>query len=389
VKVVVSLGGWDQSAGFSPMAADSVARQRFVQNVLAFCQTNSYDGVDLDWEYPANLADRSNLTLLVHDMRLAFAGLQPPLSISLAVPAGNWTGQWFDFASMINDIDWLGIMTYDFYGSWTATSGPNSALYGRWSVNNQGWIDDSFSYYSGTRGVTPAKLLIGVPFYGWTFNASTMYGASTGASQKPYQAIAPLIAQGWTRYWDSEGRVPYLVNGNATQVISYDDTASLRIKCEYVASKGIQGAIVWALGQDHVNGGQPLLDALGRGLGRVSGIGTEDRSPGPTTFVLSQNYPNPFNPTTTITFQVPEPEFQPASPHAESGSWNLASVSLRVYDVLGREVAVLVNDRLAQGTYTVRFDASRLASGLYFYRFEGRAGGAPMYVETRKLVLTR
>jgi chitinase len=404
VKVVVSLGGWGQSGGFSPMAADTAARRKFVQNVKAFCQTNGYDGVDLDWEYPANITDRANLTILVHELRQAFAGMQPPLSISMAVPAGNWTGQWFDFASMVNDIDWLGIMTYDYYGSWTSQSGPNSPLYGSWSVNNQGWVDDSFTYYSVTRGVPPAKLLIGVPFYGWVFTAATMYGASTGASQKHYQSIAPLINQGWTRYWDSEGRVPYLINSAATQVISYDDTASLRVKCDYIVAKGIQGAMVWAIGQDNVGGGQPLLDALGRGLGLVTAVSLDEGSLTPTSFVLYQNYPNPFNPTTTIRFsvpsgradrpesveQIPNSQYETSAAPPESGFLSVRFVSLRVYDVLGREVATLVNDRLPAGTYAVPFNASALPSGVYFYRLQaGTSDGRQVQVETKKLVLAK
>ena len=72
----------------------------------------------------------------------------------------------------------------------------------------------------------------------------------------------------------------------------------------------------------------------------------------PNDFDLSQNYPNPFNPTTTIKFRVASFGF----------------VSLKVYDVLGREVATLVNERMNGGSYVVTFDASKLPSGVYFYR---------------------
>jgi sugar lactone lactonase YvrE len=83
---------------------------------------------------------------------------------------------------------------------------------------------------------------------------------------------------------------------------------------------------------------------------------------------LSQNYPNPFNPTTVVTFQLPV----------------ASDVRLVVYDLLGREVAVLVNEKKASGSYSVRFDATGLASGVYFYRLV--AGG---YVESRKMLLVR
>jgi hypothetical protein len=74
----------------------------------------------------------------------------------------------------------------------------------------------------------------------------------------------------------------------------------------------------------------------------------------PAEFALEQNYPNPFNPTTSIRFSLPEARM----------------VTLRVYDLTGREVAELVNEVRAAGTYNVTFDASRLASGMYIYRLQ-------------------
>jgi hypothetical protein len=91
----------------------------------------------------------------------------------------------------------------------------------------------------------------------------------------------------------------------------------------------------------------------------------------PQSFALFQNYPNPFNPATSIQYSVPP---------AEGGQY----VSLKVYDVLGREVARLLNDVKAPGTYTVTWDASGEASGVYFYRVT-----ATSFVETKKMLLLR
>ena len=88
----------------------------------------------------------------------------------------------------------------------------------------------------------------------------------------------------------------------------------------------------------------------------------------PSGFELAQNYPNPFNPSTTIKYELP----------------SSAEVRLSVYDVLGREVSVLVNERKGAGVHEVRFDGSGLASGIYLYRLQ-----AGSYVQTRKLVLVR
>jgi hypothetical protein len=83
---------------------------------------------------------------------------------------------------------------------------------------------------------------------------------------------------------------------------------------------------------------------------------------------VEQNYPNPFNPTTTISFKLPKAAF----------------VTLKVYDLLGHEVAVLVNEKKAAGKYEVRFATSSLAGGVYFYRLH-----AGEFIETKKLMLLR
>ena len=78
----------------------------------------------------------------------------------------------------------------------------------------------------------------------------------------------------------------------------------------------------------------------------------------PKQFALEQNYPNPFNPTTTIKYSIPSLET----------TRRLVSTTLKIYDILGREVATIVNEQKAPGTYEVKFNASELASGVYFYK---------------------
>jgi predicted GH43/DUF377 family glycosyl hydrolase len=88
----------------------------------------------------------------------------------------------------------------------------------------------------------------------------------------------------------------------------------------------------------------------------------------PTSYIMYQNYPNPFNPATTIEFDLPK----------------TTEVSLKVFNILGEEVATLVSDRLSAGSYSYEWNASNLASGVYLYRLQ-----AGDYVETRKMVLMR
>ena len=98
-------------------------------------------------------------------------------------------------------------------------------------------------------------------------------------------------------------------------------------------------------------------------------------------FSLYQNYPNPFNPTTTIKYAIPKTPLNP--PFAKGGKTG-GVVTLKVYDVLGREVTTLVNAKQSPGTYTVTFEATNLPSGIYFYRL--KAGD---YLKTRKMILLR
>ena len=113
----------------------------------------------------------------------------------------------------------------------------------------------------------------------------------------------------------------------------------------------------------------------------VSGIDEEKLTP--LKFELSQNYPNPFNPTTNIGFSVPSGRDLAQSGRIPSASGGVF-VSLKVYDVLGREVATLVNEEKPAGNYIVKFDGSNLASGIYFYRLT-----AGNYTMVKKMVLIR
>lgn len=88
----------------------------------------------------------------------------------------------------------------------------------------------------------------------------------------------------------------------------------------------------------------------------------------PKDYLIAQNYPNPFNPTTTIKYQLPQAGF----------------VTLKVYDALGNEVKSLVNGNEDAGYYEVNFNASNLASGLYFYQIKSNG-----FISTKKMILTK
>jgi hypothetical protein len=110
------------------------------------------------------------------------------------------------------------------------------------------------------------------------------------------------------------------------------------------------------------------FDVIDRGTSSLSLPPLPENTPRPAAFALEQNYPNPFNPSTEIRYQV-------------SGT---SEVQLEVFDVLGRNVATLVNERQAAGSYAVNFNAASLASGIYFYRLQSGS-----FVATRKMMLVK
>ena len=125
---------------------------------------------------------------------------------------------------------------------------------------------------------------------------------------------------------------------------------------------------MWYAGSDATN-----LARIGHATSTVQliglvGVDDEGRGTVPAAFVLAQNYPNPFNPTTIIGYQLPA----------------ASDVKLTVFDLLGRQVAVLVNERQSPGNYEVKFSAAGLASGVYLYRLTTGEG-----VQTRKMLVLK
>ena len=129
-----------------------------------------------------------------------------------------------------------------------------------------------------------------------------------------------------------------------------------------------------AAGYSANNDSSNVVNVIARYLAnaQTSGIKEKNKEEIPFAFKLMQNYPNPFNPSTKIDYTIP------------AGTQHAVSVQLKVYDILGREVATLVNEEKPAGNYKVTFDAKNLASGIYFYRL--KAGN---YISVKKMILLR
>ena len=273
--------------------------------------------------------------------------------LSLSMTSPGYIGSGYDFANLIGTLDWVGVMTYDYYGSWTTISGFVSPLYDPITSNgHQGSVDSSMTQFIQSGTIPLSKLFMGFAFYGYNFQAAGLYKTWTGTSVPTVtyaQAVADEKSPLWIYHWDDVSKGPYLTDTSNTHIITFDDTVSIADKCVYLKSKNLGGVIIWLLGFDNIGSSQPLLETTWQQLNAPTAIvyhGTV-----PTNDFLSQNYPNPFNPTTAISYQLSA----------------VSHVTLKIYDVLGREVITLVNGVENPGNHEVKFDASDLASGVYFY----------------------
>jgi hypothetical protein len=134
-----------------------------------------------------------------------------------------------------------------------------------------------------------------------------------------------------------------------------------------LTSRSLNAISFYDVNHGFVVGDSGMIFHTSNGGGVVVDAGKEP-GPAPKEFLLDQNYPNPFNPVTVIRYQLAVNSF----------------VTVRVYDLLGREVAMLVNEVKNAGGYNVQWDASGYASGLYFYRLQ-----AGPFVEIKKMMLLR
>ena len=192
--------------------------------------------------------------------------------------------------------------------------------------------------------------------------------------------------------YDAEGNIIMSINsrfldGNWVEITRYDHIYQNGIYAGYNSQKMIEGQwqdfqrlvntidqndnITENLYQDFTEGAWVNSYRFAYIFSEITSIKKENEQV-PSDFVLSQNYPNPFNPSTTIKFSIPQSGF----------------VSLKIYDLLGNEIAALVNEELSPGSYSATFDASlanqNLASGIYFYRLESN-----QFSQTKKLMLIK
>ncbi|MFD1607473.1 glycosyl hydrolase family 18 protein [Oceanobacillus luteolus] len=276
LQTTIAIGGWGGSANFSEAAATEESREIFADSVVEFIVEYGFNGVDLDWEYPVtgggpgtspNPADRENFPLLLETLRekLDEQGERDNVHYTLSIAGAANAGfvENTQLGSSHEYLDYVQMMTYDIHGTWESLADFNAPLY---DDDGQTWsVDRAVDAYLDA-GVPAEKVVMGVPFYGYWYNVTS---DENNGLRQPFEGSGSVtynrfmqndyLNNGYTRYWDEGTQVPYLFNEETSTFISYDDPESLTLKAEYIRERGLGGAMIWEISQDH---GIDLLDSL-------------------------------------------------------------------------------------------------------------------------------
>jgi len=232
--------------------------------------------------------------------------------------------------------------------SWTALNNGLTDL----AINTFAFIPD----YSGTGNL---NLFVGTNAGGGVFR-STDYGTSwapvnNGLGITSNMAVYAFAVNGSDLFVSTGGGI-FLSKDYGVNWFYVDDgfNATARSLLVTNASKLIAGTLFYGIWSRPLSEMTPVEDFLDKEL--------------PKNYYLDQNYPNPFNPNTTIQFDIPKTSF----------------LTLKVYNVLGQEVATLVNEKRETGRYEAEFDGSKLTSGVYFYRLTTET-----FIDIKKCVIIK
>jgi chitinase len=280
LKVILSVGGWG-AEGFSDAALTPESRAKFASSGLKLIQEYGFDGIDIDWEYPGQPGDnnvfrkedKENFTLMLKALRDELKKTGLPYLLTIASGADEEYFRWTNLGEAQKYLDFINVMSYDFYSGLSTISGHHSNLTkttipGAIGISAEIAVDRHMK-----AGVPAEKLVVGVPFYGrfWRgvpdkYNGLYQQGTTTG-QYKVYTEISNIYLNKntFTRYWDKSAQAPYLYSKDSAMIISYDDPESLKLKTDYVKSRHLGGIMFWEYNGDKSG---LLLDAIYRGLNK-------------------------------------------------------------------------------------------------------------------------
>lgn len=209
VNVLLSLGGWGWDKQFAAIVSNPEAEDRYVSSVIAVIKDNDYDGIDLDWEYPDNEKEVAGFERLVRRFRKAIDEIGTakgrPMFLTMAASSNKGTLAWLRKDFLVETMDWVNVMTYDYTGTWTNFAGHHSPLFH--SSKQPGDPRSTaltMKFLLEERGLPANRLAVGIPLYGRGFAVSEPYASTKGAPRTRvpgggYNSLHRLHQEsGWT-----------------------------------------------------------------------------------------------------------------------------------------------------------------------------------------------
>jgi chitinase len=276
VRVLVSLGGWGWDRQFASIVSRPEAEDRYATAVMALVDEFDYDGIDFDWEYPDTKEEVAGFERLTRRFRKELDELGGkkgrPMQLTMAASANPGTLRWLEKDFLLETLDWINVMTYDFTGARTDYAGHHSPLHASSKQpGNPRSTQLTMKYLVEDRGLPADRLAVGIPLYGRGFNVAEPYASTKGAPRTRvpggnYSNIHRLQGEpGWTRRWDDETKNPWLISPKGPVVIGYDDAESVAIKAEWAMKQGFRGVFFWQIHADRLpDGTHPLQEAARR-----------------------------------------------------------------------------------------------------------------------------
>jgi len=233
LKFLLAVGGWNHnSMPFSSMVRDERKRKAFIDNSVKFLKKHAFDGLDIDWEYPASRdtvhrpEDKTFFTILCRELRRAY---QPHnLMVTAAVAAGKTTIQAaYEIPKIHQYLDFINIMSYDLHGAWENVTGHNAPLFA--ASNDQDKtlnIDWAIKHWL-SYGTPREKLILGISMYGRSFKlregfescpVNDIPAREPGAEGKftsekgflaYYEVCEKILSKNWTYVWSEKQMVPF------------------------------------------------------------------------------------------------------------------------------------------------------------------------------------
>jgi chitinase len=278
LKLAISIGGWTDSGRFSDAAFNELSRRVFARtaiDVFIRQRPGLFDGIDIDWEFPVEggldgnverPADKQNFTFLLRELRrqLDEQGATDKKHYELTIAASARLGEIANVeVSLIEPLlDFINVMTYDYHEAPGLTN-FNAPLYeAKGDVSPGLNVDQTMTAFLD-EGVRPAKLLVGIPFYGHAYGSveNVNHGLFQNGTDKPpdwkehdgdWNVLAKtrLTNSRYVKYWESSARVPFMYDSTSGTWVSYDDPRSVGEKVQYVREHRLGGVVIWELGGD-------------------------------------------------------------------------------------------------------------------------------------------